>query len=51
METTGWAVGKAYESPVAEAILIEIPFEIMVYGNPNRQSTEDPYSEIVDYEW
>jgi len=45
------AGGKAYESPVAEAILIDIPFDIMLYGDPNQKSTEDPNSEIVDYEW
>ena len=38
MEKNSWAVGKAYESPAAEAIELE-PFDVVLY--PVVDGTED----------
>ena len=47
MTRTDWAGGKAYESPVAEAIELE-PFDVILYGSG---STEDVDLDEDDGEW
>ena len=45
MVKNGWAGGKAYESPVAEAIELE-PFDVILYGTGNGNEDIDPGEDL-----